>query len=304
MTPRIVLIGAVESTAVALRTIASSPADLALCVTLPPEHAARHSDYVDLESAASEVGARLFHCSQVNHADTLAAIREAGADFIFIIGWSQICGPAFLEMGEGRIIGYHPAPLPRLRGRAAIAWTILLDEKISAGSLFWLTGGVDDGPLLDQHYFHVAPRETAASLYAKHMQALEAMLGRCLARLAQGERPMIEQDERCATFAVRRTPADGRIDWQRPAHEVDRLVRAAGRPYPGAFTTAKGKKLTIWAAEPAPTNLPFHAQPGQLLALEDTQLLVQTGDGQIRLTDWSWEGEGRLSPHSLLGAAA
>ena len=74
------------------------------------------------------------------------------------------------------MVGYHPAPLPRLRGRAVIPWTILLDEKITASSLFWIDEGVDSGPLLAQRFFHIAPDETAATLYARHMTALDAML--------------------------------------------------------------------------------------------------------------------------------
>ena len=304
MNMRAVIVGAVESTAVALRAIARSDWNVALCVTLPPSHATRHSDYFDLAPEAERTGAQLFHTTQINDPATLTAIRDVEPNIILVVGWSQICGPALLDIAPGRIIGYHPAALPRLRGRAAIAWTILLDEKITAGSLFWMAGGVDDGPLLDQQYFHVAPRETAASLYTKHMSALDAMLDRSLDLLANQHRPATVQDERCATYAVRRTPADGRVNWAQPATQIDRLVRAAGRPYPGAFTTAQGEQLTIWSAEPVEPALAFHAQPGQLLAADDSHLLVQTGSGQIRVTEWTWARDGPPALHSLLGDAA
>jgi methionyl-tRNA formyltransferase len=298
---RAVLVGAVESTAVAIRAFARSDWDLSLVVTLPTDKSGRHSDFVDLTADAKAAGAAIFHTAQTNHPDTLAAIRAAEPDYIFVVGWSQICGPEFLDIVPGKVIGYHPAALPRLRGRAALAWTILLDEKITAGSFFWMAQGVDDGPLLEQHYFHVAPRETAQSLYNKHMVALDAALGRGLARLAAGDATPQVQDEACATYAVRRTAADGLVNWQKPASEIDRLVRAAGKPYPGAFTTAKGAKLTIWASEPVEPALPYHAAPGQLVTDNDDGLLVQTGSGQLRITDWSWEQEGRVPMHIILG---
>lgn len=301
MTLRAVIVGAVESTAVAIRAFDGSGWDLSLVVTLPPEKSARHSDYVDLQADAENVGARLFHTTQTNHADTIAAVRAAQPDYIFVVGWSQICGPEFLAITPGKVIGYHPAALPRLRGRAAIAWTIILDEKISAGSLFQMADGVDDGPLLEQSYFHIAPRETAQSLYDKHMIALDKMVKSALARLAQGNTDFQVQDESCATYAVRRTPADGLIDWRQSARQIDRLVRASGKPYPGAFTTAKDARLTIWAAHPVEPALAFHASPGQLLADDAQGLLVQTGAGQIRITDWSWEGEGRPAMHGIWG---
>jgi methionyl-tRNA formyltransferase len=301
MTMRAVLVGAVESTAVAIRAFARSDWDLSLVVTLPPDKASRHSDYVDLTADAKAAGGEIFHTAQTNHPDTLAAIRAAQPDYIFVIGWSQICGPEFLSIVPGRVIGYHPAALPRLRGRAALAWTILLDEKITAASLFWMAEGVDDGPLLEQQYFHVAPRETAASLYDKHMDALDAALGRGLARLAAGEANPQVQEEACATYAVRRTAADGLVNWHKPASEIDRLVRGAGKPYPGAFTTVKNSKLTIWASELVEPALPYHAAPGQLVADNGGDLLVQTGLGQLRITDWSWEHDGRVPMHCIMG---
>jgi methionyl-tRNA formyltransferase len=301
MTMRAVLVGAVESTAVAIRAFARSDWELTLVVTLPPDKSGRHSDYVDLTADAKAAEAEILHTAQTNHPDTLAAIRATRPDYIFVIGWSQICGPDFLDIVPGKVIGYHPAALPRLRGRAALAWTILLDEKITAGSLFWMAEGVDDGPLLEQQYFHVTPRETVLSLYAKHMDALDTALARSLARLAAGDATPQVQDEACATYAVRRTASDGLVNWQKPASEIDRLVRAAGKPYPGAFTTAKDAKLTIWASELVEPPLPYHAEPGQLVADNDGELLVQTGCGQIRITDWSWELEGRVPMYSLLG---
>lgn len=301
MTMRAVIVGAVESTAVAIQAFVRSDWALSLVVTLSPEKSERHADYVDLTAHAKSAGAQIFHTTQTNHPDTIAAIRAVKPDYIFVIGWSQICKPEFLNITPGKVIGYHPAALPRLRGRAPLAWTILLDEKVTAGSLFWMADGVDDGPLLEQQYFHVAPRETAKSLYKKHMDALDAALGRALARLSAGEAVQRFQDETCATYGVRRTPADGLVNWQQSATEIDRLVRAAGKPYRGAFTTLKGAKLTLWASELIDPALPYHAAPGQLVACNDDGLLVQTGSGQLCITDWTWEIDGRVPMHSILG---
>src|SRR3546814_8565941 len=71
---------------------------------------------------------------------------------------------------------------------------------------------VDSGPILAQRYFHIAPDETAAILYRQHMEALDRMLRESLPMLAQGSAPRLVQDERHATWATKRTPADGRID--------------------------------------------------------------------------------------------
>ena len=148
------LVGCVGSTALAAEMIArSADWSLELIVTLELEAAGRHSDFVDLDDIASTAGARIFRTINSNSVDCLDAIGQSGADFIFVIGWSQICREEFMNLKPGKIIGYHPSPLPRLRGRAALPWTILLNEPITAGSLMWLGDDVDNGDLIDQQFF-------------------------------------------------------------------------------------------------------------------------------------------------------
>ena len=300
---RALLIGAVESTAVALRALATSPLwDLAGLLTLPVELAARHSDFVDLGPASTQAGATLIRVADGNSPAAIEQVRALRPDIAFVIGWSQICRPPLITAAGGRMIGYHPAPLPRLRGRAVIPWTILLAEPITAASLFFVDEGVDSGPIIGQRFFHVAPDETATSLYARHMEALGLLLDEMLPALARGEVRGTPQDDRFATWAARRTDRDGRIDWRAPAAEVARLIRAVTRPYPGAFSGDGDKRLRIFAATPAPEGRRHAARPGQVIAVSAGEFLVACGDGDaVACTDW-------LGPapklHQLLGDAA
>jgi len=275
---RTALIGAVDSTRVALATMADAGHPPAALLTLPPTRAARHSDYVDLEPLARSLGVRVVHAPDVNGDDALAALAALEPDHVFVIGWSQICrAPLLAACGRGAI-GYHPAPLPRLRGRGVIPWTIVLGERESGSTLFWLDEGMDSGDVLDQACFPVAPDETAASLYAKHLVALETMLRRSLDRLARGDAPRTPQDHDRATYCARRTPADGFIDWRRSADEVWTLIRASGAPYPGAFTFRGGERLVVWSAERVHDRR-YHGVPGQVQAVDARGALVQCGDG-------------------------
>lgn len=298
---RALVVGAVEGTQVALRTIAACQG-WSVCgvMTLPLDKAGRHSDFVDLTDDARAAGARLIPVSSSNSPEACAAVTELAPDYVFVVGWSQICGPEFRQAAGGRVVGYHPAPLPRLRGRAALPWTIILDEKITASTLFWIDDGVDSGDILAQEYFHVAPRETASSLYAKHMTALRTILQRGLASIASGEDMRRQQDETCATYATRRVPEDGRIDWAMPAAAIDRLVRATGRPYPGAFTEYREQRIVIHGSQ-IRLDPGIHAIPGQIVARGDGRLSVVCGDGAI-LDMHDFECEGELPPqHAVLG---
>lgn len=302
---RAILVGAVESSRVALEALARHPdLSVAAVVTLDEALCDRHSDFVDLAVEADAIGCPLIRVANINRDDALAAIGAVDAAYIFVIGWSQICGPRFLDLAPDRVIGYHPAALPRMRGRAALPWTILRQEPITAGTLFWIDRGTDTGAILDQQYFHVAPLETAATLYLKHMHALSTMIDRTLTALARGDAARRVQDEDCATWAARRTPQDGRIDWSAAADDVLRLVRASGRPYPGAFTGADGRQLTIWAGVTTTVGARHFGSPGQIVQVAADGFTVLCG-GATALTVTEWSGVDRMPRlHAVFGEVA
>lgn len=283
---RAVVIGAVESTRIALAALArSADWSVAGVVTLPAALAARHSDFVDLSGDAAAVGAAVIPAADGNAPDVVDAVAALAPDLGFVIGWSQLCRPPLIAACGGQLVGYHPAALPRLRGRGVIPWTILLGEAITASSLFWVDAGVDDGPLIGQRFFHVAKDETATTLYARHMTALGDLLDEALPALAAGTAPRQTQNDRYATWAAKRIPADGVIDWAAPAATIDRLIRAVTRPYPGALTASPEGSLTIWQAALWSGAERHHGMPGQVVAREAGGFVVACGDGAVLVTD-------------------
>jgi len=303
---RAILVGAVESTLVALHAIAAAPDwELAAVLTLPGANADRHSDFVDFTVPAERAGVQVFHTSNINADATLALIAETAPDYIFVIGSSQLCRERFLASAPLGVIGYHPAPLPRLRGRGVIPWTILLGEPITAGTLFRIDRGTDSGPILAQRFFHVAADETAAGLYDAHMAVLAEMLPGLLAQLAKGDAAGVVQDERHATWAARRRPSDGRIDWTRPADDIWRLVRACGDPYPGAWTTIDGEPLVIATASPVSARCHLAAITGQIVARSSDGFTVRCGhQTALRISGWRWKNSVVPALHAILGQGA
>ncbi|GGE14528.1 methionyl-tRNA formyltransferase [Polymorphobacter glacialis] len=300
---RAIVVGAVESTRVALAALARAPGwQVAAVITLPPELASRHSDFVDLAPTAASAGAELIHAADSNAPGITARVAALAPDLAFVIGWSQICRAEFIAAAGGAIIGYHPAPLPRLRGRAVIPWTILQGEAITAGTLFRVDEGLDSGPIIGQRFFHVASDETATTLYAGHMKALAGLMDDALPGLAAGSLPGTPQDERHATWAARRGPRDGRIDWHQPAAVVDRLVRAVTRPYPGAATATTQGPLTVWTTRYWPDGSRHVAAAGQVIERGDDGFAVMCGDGRALFVS-GWQGN-RPRRHEILGAQA
>lgn len=299
---RAILIGAVESSRIALERITAADGwTCPLVLTLPVESSGRHSDFVDLEPEAAKGGAELLRIRNANDGDARAAIERLAPDAVFVVGWSQICGPEFRNACGQQVIGYHPAPLPRLRGRGVIPWTILNREPISGGTLFWIDEGVDSGPILAQRFFHVAPEETAGTLYAKHMAALSDMMDEALGAIASGTAPRLEQDERYATWAARRTPADGLVDWSCPAEEIALLIRAVGRPYPGAQTFDGPHRLVLWAGKPIAGGCRHSAVAGQVVRRGQGSFAVMCGDGGLlQIEEWDHPEDRAPAMHARL----
>jgi methionyl-tRNA formyltransferase len=271
---------------------------------MPPDAAGRHSDYVDLSPLARSAGCEIVHATNINAPLALEALRSFEPDLVLVVGWSQICGEAFRSIARIGNIGFHPSPLPRMRGRAVIAWTILLGVSSTAATLFWLDDGVDSGPIVLQEPIAVADEETARTLYVKQTDALARMLPRAVELVRSGQAPRIEQNHELATYCAKRTADDGLIDWRWPAETILRLIRAVGEPYPGAFTTSAGRRLVVDAATRFAESDRYVGLPGQVQCHTPEGFVVRCGDGRcVHVTAWR-QDQSDVKPkvHSRFGA--
>lgn len=276
---RNVLIGTVDSTRVAMEVLVQHKMPPSALCTLPKEKASRHSDFVDLIPLAQQHQIPVVETSDSNAPQFLDQIRALEPEYLWVIGWSQICRPELLQVPRKAALGFHPAALPHNRGRAVIPWTILQRATSTGATLFWLDEGVDSGDVLAQQTFSVTAHETARSLYNKHLEALNQLLQQTLPLLAENQAPRMPQDHRQASWCAKRTPADGLIDWNRSAEDVWTLIRAVSEPYPGALTYDGDQRLMIWEADLV-GDAPYCGLPGQVQAITDNGVLVQCGDSR------------------------
>ncbi|WP_282021746.1 methionyl-tRNA formyltransferase [Ruegeria faecimaris] len=285
-----VFVGAVEGSHVALSAICARGFVPDLVVTLPPDLSHRHSDFADLKPTADRYDIPVHYTAKSDSAGTIKTIQAVKPDLILVIGWSQICGPEFRAQAKIGCVGFHPSALPRLRGRGVIPWTVILGETDVGASLFWLGEGADDGPIAAQARYAVDPDTvTARELYDRALQALTQLLPQLLTQISEGDIPAAPQPETGISLCARRRPEDGLIDWTRPAAEINRLIRAAGPPYPGAFTyTASGEKLVLLGVQNTALQGYYIGLPGQIQAIEGNRFTVACGDGKcLDITNWT-----------------
>lgn len=301
---RVVLVGTVQGSLIAFNELVSAGCPPVLVVTLPSGLCERHSDFVDLQSPARLAGCAVFCTSDINAAETIAAVAAVEPDLLMVIGWSQICRAPIRSIAKTGTIGYHPSALPRLRGRGVIPWTILLEEKSTGSTLFWIDEGIDSGPILSQDLFAVCETETARSLYDKHMQAIARLVPKAIRALEAGTAARIDQRHELASYCAKRTPDDGLISWHQPAYRILTLVRAVGEPYPGAFTYSRGRRVFIDSAVSYRSGRYF-GLCGQVQAHTGEGFLVMCGDGQcIEVLAFRSERQARPSVHSKLDDVA
>lgn len=294
---RIVLAGSVGSSRLTLQALLRHRANVVGVLELVPVDPSAISGFVRLNDVASEAGVPCVGFQNINAPEVVAQVREWQPDLLFVVGLSQLVKSDLLSVPKLACVGFHPTLLPRGRGRAPVAW-LVLDGTPGAANFFVMDAGTDSGPILVQEPFDVSPTDDAEQVTANLEQAIVRALDRWLPKLLSGEWNPQPQDESLATYHGKRAPEDGWIDWAKSAIEIHALIRAAGRPHPGAYSYLKDRKLLAWRAE-LETVTPFRGVIGRVL-LNDPQRgsLVQTGDGLIWLSEVAW-GDGDVAKPKL-----
>lgn len=205
------------------------------------------SGYVPLGGLANKWGFELIETRDINDPAVFERVRAAGPDLLIVAGWSQLVRDPLLSSFPLKAVGLHPTALPEGRGRAPIPWTLIKGLSTTAVSLFYLVEEADAGDVVDQEPIEVSMRDDATSLYEKVADAHAAILVRAVPRLLSGTADRRPQGE--GSYWPKRRPEDGVIAWSSGVEALYNWVRALTRPYPGAFTYLRGRRLTVWSAD-------------------------------------------------------
>ena len=246
---------------------------------------------------AQELGLPVLQPETLRRKAVRLELAALGADMFVVAAYGQILRPRMLAVPPMGCINVHASLLPRLRGSAPIQWAVARGEARSGITIMQMDAGMDSGDILLQRGFDLDPGETAGSLHDR----LAALGGPCLLDalegLAEGAITPVPQDDAGATMAPMLTKEDGRLDFARPAGEVDQRVRGMD-PWPGAFTSLDGKILKVFGARQAEGQ--GTGAPGEVLAADDRGLLVACGQGAVWLHELQLPGRKRLAVSQLI----
>ncbi|GJM24812.1 MAG: methionyl-tRNA formyltransferase [Phycisphaerae bacterium] len=289
------LIGSVSSSWHTLRGLVRGGVEVTGVLGLDESHEQRVSDFRSMRALAGEHGIPYCPFDKIAEPKAIEFLRAHPADLLFVVGLSQIAPAEVIETASAGAVGFHPTPLPRGRGRAPVVWTILLQEQ-AAANFFYLTDQADAGDIIMQHPVEVKTTDYAQDLIDRTNEALEKMVLELAPAIQDGTLPRTPQDHSRATWYGKRGPDDGRIDWSQSAEQIHRLIRAASRPYPGAFTHDGRERRIVWRAE-LHTDDDYRGTVGQVQRIDQKRgVLVQCGDGLLWLTEIESEGGEPVAP--------
>lgn len=277
----IVYVGAVELSYIGLEELLQQGVRPELVVTLHPHLGGRHSDFADLAQLAVAHDIPVQFVDNINEPALIERLERSRPDYVLVIGWSQLIKPELLALPTSGCVGFHFAKLPRNRGRGAIPWVILNQETETGVTLMLLDDGVDSGDIVAQRTIPIAVNERAFTLYRKVCDGLRDMMRQVADDLKSGRALHTKpQDHSQATYLAKRSSDDGWIDWEQPAERIERLIRAVGKPYPGAFTIYRDRRVTIWEARLI-ESFNQTGTVGQILAYSGDAVVIQCGEGWI-----------------------
>lgn len=280
---RIGLIGCVQSSEMALKTLLSIP-EVNVCAVVTREASRVNNDFCDLSEICDLESIPCHYENLKEKEQTAKFLKKYDLDVIYCIGWSYLLDESIISIPQKGVIGFHPAKLPKNRGRHPIIWALALGLEETASTFFKIDQGVDSGPILSQEIIQIAQSDDASALYKKVMSAAKLQIEKFTPALANGTAEFAEQDDSEATYWRKRSRKDGLIDFRMSAQVIYDLVRALAPPYPCAEIRVGEAVYQVSKSEALHTGFEKNIEPGKVLEVDGADILVKTGgNGAIRL---------------------
>jgi len=250
-----------------------------------------------IKRAALELDLPVVQPIGLKKAEVVAELADFRPDAIVVAAYGQILPKAVLEIPEYGCINIHPSLLPRHRGASPIASAILAGDEFTGVSIMLMDEGLDTGPVLARAQIPVSDINSTGSLTSKLSLVAAHLLQDVLPGWKKGQLKPQPQDETEATYSGIITKESGEIDWYLPADVIWRQVRAF-HPWPGCYTSWRGKRLKIIEAKPIAEG--DDAAEGQVVAMARGGFGIKTGDGVLEILVVQLEGKQEMAADQFL----
>tara|TARA_Y100000996_G_scaffold49071_1_gene33625 strand:+ start:4493 stop:5377 length:885 start_codon:yes stop_codon:yes gene_type:complete len=279
---KIILIGTVEFSKEMLKTLIENNFKIQAVIT--SSNSEINSDYSDLKPLCDKNDIPCHISDDINSNRTIELIKNYEADVIYCFGWSRLLKKDLISLPPLGVIGYHPAELPKNRGRHPIIWALVLGLKETASTFFIMNEEADTGDIVSQVKVKIDGSDNAKSLYKKLSSAAQEQVIEITNNLNQLDAIKVKQNNSKSNVWRKRSKKDGIIDWRMSAVSIHNLVRGLSRPYPGAHFEFMQKEYKVWETEVMKIENIQNIEPGKVLDIsEDGNPIIMCGDQCIKL---------------------
>ncbi len=296
---RIIFFGSPTEAAGALDALISAGHDIAAVYSQPDRKAGRGRSKTPtpVKTFALEHGLEVFTPKTFrNNDEEVARLTEFQADVFVVVAYGRILPAEILQIPPVGVVNIHPSLLPKYRGSSPVVSAILSGENETGVTVMLLDEGMDTGPTLAQSDpIRMTGTERGAEFQALLFKKGASMLPAVLDGLQSGAITPQAQNDAEATVTRMLERSDGEIDWSQSAGHIDRMIRAYD-PWPGTSTRWNGKGLKVIDAE---IQTGTSGAAGEV-SVVDSNLLVGTGEGSLRLTRVQLEGRQAVSADDFL----
>ncbi len=298
---RLVFCGTPAFAAPTLRAVLAAGHRVELVITQPDRPSGRGMQLLapPVKIAATEAGLTITQPEKIrNNAELRSQLEAIGPDAILVVAYGRIIPQWMLDLPRYGNLNLHGSLLPKYRGAAPVQWALARGERVTGVTTMRLDAGLDTGDMLLQQELTVNDEQTARDVLPLLADMGAALMVKTLAGLEDGSVTPRKQDDAAATLAPLLTREDGRIDFRRSAREIHNRWRGF-QPWPGAWTTLRGQKLTLHrlrVVDPPGTV----ALPGEV-RVADGSLLIACGEsGWIEAMEVQMEGKRRMAAADFL----
>jgi methionyl-tRNA formyltransferase len=294
MSLRLAFMGSPDFALPALEALLAAGHDVACVYSQPPRPAGRGKQErpTPVHAFARERALEVRTPTSLKNADAQAAFAELNLDAAIVVAYGLILPKPILDAPRLGAFNLHGSLLPRWRGAAPIQRAIMAGDAKTGVQVMRMEEGLDTGPVLASAETPITPEDNAGALHDRLAALGAPLMIEALARLERGAAAETPQPGEGVTYAHKIMPAETRIDWSRPAREVDCMIRGLA-PHPGAWFELEGARIKAQHAR-AETG---EGVPGAVL---DDALLVACGSGAVRLLTVQKEGRAPLDAASFL----
>ena len=289
---RVVFMGTPDIAATCLKKIIADGFELVGVYTQPDRPKGRGMKMVfsPVKEVALENNIPVFQPENFREEETVQQLAELKPDICAVVAYGRILPQKVLDIPTHGCINIHASVLPRYRGSAPYQWAVLDGLTETGVSAMYLVREMDAGDIIEVSKTPIGENETAGELLDRLAVLGADLLSKTLTRFTQGDVPAEPQDPALVSYAPMLDKTMCPIDWNKTAQQVHNHVRGL-HPWPVAITEIQGTKFKIHETRLAEGS----GQPGQILSLTKTGLIIACGEGAVEIRSLQAEGGKRMA---------